>query len=339
MASTPSANIDVPKLPPDYDVKHVAKVHFIIFARQLVEQFADYFDDCPAIQDVKFKFLAAFGDVPKALDTEEFTELLYKFTPLGDKYVTSLLDNFGNLVRPYKPYIEKHDPNVWATLATLSNEHAEKLPDDRDSNLIRDLQIDQKWDECDAETQDTLWWYAEMLLYYGTMYTTYSIIPDDVMSKLQMCAMDVIQEEAGAGVMPTEKQIQKSMGKIAPKIMASLKQEDIMAFGQKMIQNPHMLNDLMGMARNMQNVMPGFNTTEAMKNVLPGGLEGMQNMLSSMSGLMGVGGGGGAPPQLDAAQFAQVQNIAAAMMSGEGGGAAAAIAQTTMVATEIPDAD
>jgi len=294
-----------PQLPPNYDIKHVAKTHFIIFARQFVEEFAEYFEECDKIQEVKFKFMAAFGDVPTALDQHDFTELLYTFTPMGEKYVTAMLDNFGTMVRPYKPYLEQRNPNVWATLAAL--------PEAQENNLIRDLQIAQKWAECDSETQNVIWEYVETLLYYGTMYTTYTIIPDNMMAELNKCALGVIQEKAASGMPMTEENVQQSLGELAPKILASMKQDDIMAFGMKMMQNPHMMQDLMGMAKNVQNVMPGFDTQNMMKNIMPGGLEGMQSMLS------GLANSDGQMPQISATQMSQVQSMVAGMMGGGGG--------------------
>jgi hypothetical protein len=310
--STSDASAAKPQLPPNYDIKHVSKVHFIIFARRFVEDFAEYFDDCETVQSVKFKFMAAFGDVPTALDPDSFTELLYNFTEIGDQYVTAMLDNFGKMVRPYKPYIEQRDANVWATLAAL--------PEAQKDNLVRDLCIAELWGECDANTHEIIWEYVETLLYYGTMYTTYTVIPDSLMAELNKCALGVIQEKASSGMPLTEENVQKSLSDIAPKILSSMKQEDIMNFGMKMLNNPNMMQDLMGMAKNVQAAMPGLNTQEVMENMMPGGVEGMQSMMSAL----GAGGDDGQMPAINAEMFTQVQSMISDMM---GGGAPQEVAE------------
>lgn len=294
-------------IPPSYDVRRVAKTHFMIFARQFVEQFADYFEECMEIQQVKLMFLAAFGDVPTGLDPENYSELLYKFSEHGDTMVTKMLHNFGTFIKPYKPYLEKRDPAVWAILCAL--------PEAQD-NLIQKLDIAGKWNECDPETQEVIWEYVETLVYYGSMFTTYSAIPDSMMSSLSECAMSVIQEKAAAGMPLTEENVQASLKDIAPKIMASMNQEDVMAFGMKMLQNPSMMQDLMGMARNLNSVMPGLNTPNIMQNMMPGGMEGVQQMMATISGA-----NGGQLPQISPEQFAQAQQMMTSMMGGGGGGA------------------
>lgn len=290
-------------IPPNYDVRRVAKTHFIIFARQFVESFAEYFDDCEAIQDVKFQFLALYNDVPTALDPENFTELLYTFTELGDEKVTTMLSNFGTFIRPFKPYIEKRDPAVWALLADL--------PEAQD-NLIEQLQIADKWAECDLETHQVIWESVEVLLYYGSMYTTYGQIPETMMESLNKCAQTLMEKNAAAGTALTEAELQASLTDLGPQIMANMKPDDLLAFGQQMMSNPSMMQDLMGMARNVHSAMPGINTQDLMQKMMPGGMEGMQQMMATMSG---GGGGAAAMASMTPEQIAHAQTLVASMMN------------------------
>jgi hypothetical protein len=161
---------------------------------------------------------------------------------------------------------------------------------------------------------------VETLLYYGTMYTTYTVIPDSLMAELNKCALGVIQEKASSGMPLTEENVQKSLSDIAPKILSSMKQEDIMNFGMKMLNNPNMMQDLMGMAKNVQAAMPGLNTQEVMENMMPGGVEGMQSMMSAL----GAGGDDGQMPAINAEMFTQVQSMISDMM---GGGAPQEVAE------------
>ena len=326
-------------MPPNGDIKHVAKTHFIIYARQFVQDFADYFDDVDAVQQVRLKFIAVFGDVPKDIDTDNHTELLYTFTPLGDKYVTKLLDNFGTLVRPYKSYINDRNPAVWHTLAQLKTEQekaAEKAvkkavkeedgggggsKEDKDapstnSNLIKDLHIAELWSECDEETCNVIWGYVAQLLSYGTMYTTSTLIPESMMSALNKHTKKIMDEKAAAGQTLTKDDIQSSLSEIAPKILGSMKPEDIMNFTMKMAQNPHMMQDLMGMAKTVQSNanMPGFNAQNMLQNMFPGcmGMENMQQMLSSMTS-------DGQLPQINPNQFTQIQSVLSTMMGSNSG--------------------
>lgn len=275
--------------PASHDVRRVAKTHFIIFARQFIEEFADYFDDCPAVQKAKAKFMAVFGDVPTGLDDVDHSELLYEFTELGDAAVTPMLNNFGKFIRPYKPHLEARDASVWQMLVDL--------PEAQD-NLIKQLDIAGKWTECDAETQECIWIFVETLVYYGSMYTTYSHLPESMMNSLNECALSVIQDQTESGEPLTEANIQASLGELAPKIMASLKQEDIMKFGMKMLENPSVLQDLMGMARNVQGGLPGINAQDMMQKMMPAGMDFSQ--IQSMMSAMGGGSGGGGMDQMQA---------------------------------------
>lgn len=290
----------------NYDIRHVAKTHFIIYARQFIEEFAEYFEDCPAIQQVKIMFLALYNDVPTGLDPEEFTELLYKFTPDGDERVTFMLNNFGKFIQPYKSFIEQRDASIWAKLASLPKAQ---------NNLIQQLDIANKWVECDLETREVIWEYVEKLVYYGSMYTTYGQIPSSMMDKLNQCALEVIENKAKSGKPLTQEDVQQSMTEIAPKILASISQQEMMTFAMDMAKNPSMMQDLMGMAKNAQDAMPGFNASSMLDNMMPGGMAGMQQMMATLSG----GGGGGGMPQMTAAQIAQAQSMMAAMVGGGGG--------------------
>lgn len=321
----PSLNI-----PANSDIKHVAKTHFIIRARQFVEDFADYFDDVDAVQGVRIKFIAVFGDVPKDIDKDGHTELLYKFTKIGNAYVTKLLDNFGNLVRPYKPYILERNPAVWHTLAQLKTTKEKELETaaaqvsggdggggggskeaGESSNLIRDLHIAELWSDCDPETQEVVWSYITQLLSYGTMYTTSALIPESMMAALNEHTKEVMNKKFAAGQVPTKDDIQQSLSEIAPKILGSMKQEDLMNFGMRIMQNPHMMQDLAGMAKTVQSNMPGLDAPNMLQNMFPGGMDSMQRMMSNMAGNMG-----GQMPQISSDQFTQVQSMLSTMMGG-----------------------
>lgn len=246
---------------PHTDMLHTAKTHFIITAKDFIELFAEYFDDCDATQTVLFKFRAVYGDVPTCIDEDNHTELLYQFTPFGDEKVTNMLANFGSFITPYKALISAKNPEVWSKL--MQHPAATKSATNEDTgepepNLIQQLDIEGKWDECDEDARNIIWDAVEKLMSYGMMWTTYSRIPPNMMNTMMKCAKEKITEKASAGVRMSNESIQSSVMESIPEMLKHVSTAELLQLGQNIINNPSMLADIQGMGSTVQGVTPGF---------------------------------------------------------------------------------
>lgn len=274
------------------------------------------------------KFLAAFNDVPRAIDKQHHTELLYNFSPKGDKFVSQMLDQFDTAIMPYKSMLDNRDEKLWAVLNTRlqttdAAKVAKKEEDEENINLLKQLDLYNSWQDCDDANRRTIWAYIDKLVGFGNTYSMYGMIPDDMMKDMVQCAQSTVQGKTAYSKDDLKSSLLANVGQMMQK-MDKMKMAQI---GIQMMQkNPQMLqNAMMKMASSFDGSTPNFNVADIMKDILPPGMDVDPAQLQQIVGQFMGNINPAASPQITpeiSAMAAQMMQQHSQIGNGGGGGGA-----------------
>lgn len=239
--------------------------------------------------DMLTKFLSFFNDVPKKIDKDHHTELLYSFSKKGDEIVTDLLTQFHKMIGPYKDMLDSHDEKLWGILDAQLKEskHHEKVAehvDEEQFNLFKQLDIYNSWQDCDDDARKIIWSRISILVGYGRMYSTYSIIPDDLMTDMAQCAHTAAINQTQSG--GNTESMKASLMQALPQMMQKMDLAKVMKVGLQMFQqNPKIGNAMMNMANSMNGSTPNMDVSQIMQQFMPPGMglnpEDMQKLMGN----------------------------------------------------------
>ena len=177
---------------------------YIDINKQFLEALMEVFPECTELKAANLQFIMATEQAPEGLREKSKVEL----------------------VEGWNWYMGKH-------AMALQQKQESVIKNENFSPKMRRINFEDKWKELDDETKEICWQYLNELSKYGQMYTLYTAVPTNMMTKIQNMAQGMA-EQIKSGEMGIN---DLDMQSLSQRVTQEIDQDDIQNFASNMMGN------------------------------------------------------------------------------------------------------
>lgn len=185
---------------------------YIDINKQFLEALMEVFPECTELKAANLQFLMATEQAPEGVREKSKVEL----------------------VEAWNWYMGKH-------VMALQQKQESIIKNENFSPKMRRINFEDKWKELDNETKEICWQYLNELSKFGQMYTLYTAVPTNMMTKIQNMAQGMA-EQIKSGEMGIN---DLDMQSLSQRVTQEIDQDDIQNFASNMMGNMNNVGSLL----------------------------------------------------------------------------------------------